>query len=728
MPKVLRAIGPMGASAMARTAANGGSGTAAHDCSRACCEPTEQPKYTVSRRVTRSARAESYDRTPGDPLHRPLRIYTVDPGTGRDDGPTAVVNVPYEPVHKGPKGSVFHVLPVLVHPAREEAEEEQQQQQAQGKKVKVRDSIDLDDPSLLLTNGRTPSPVDPFFHQQMVYAVASLVYASFRRALGRHVAWGFDPEKRKSKDTRLRLDPHGRRGQAGASYDREGGIIRFGFVKTESNVGGRAVPDGHTFSCVSHDIITHEVTHALLDGLRAHFLEPTSADVLGFHEGFADVIALLHHFSYQEVVRAAVRRSRGKVLQAALMTSIATEFGLSIGNGGPLRSLEMTMAKAAMEVTMARAATADGKPADPEDVIPTYSEDMGPHEMGEVFVSAVIHALSTVYTRKTERYLRLATGGTGVLQPGDISSDLQDVLVEEASQLATQFLNLCIRAIDYCPPVDLQLGEFLRAVITADQDLVPDDPWGYREAWIEAFALHRIYPRGVQSMCEDELRWPFIPPPKQDEDEEQEDADPSQKGLKVEGLSFNDLAFNGGPGSPADPGELQRQAEALGEFVTRDADSLKRFGLVAPDDPLLAGDEVTVPEVRSIRPSRRVGPDGQMVFDLVAEVTQTRKVKPPQSEFATRESKGFLFRGGSTIILGPQGEVRYIIQKSVAQNSRVFRQRKFMLGKGQEFVSTAEVGFEEIADVEGFRMPDAQSVQFAHQHGAAARRNDAHSH
>jgi hypothetical protein len=267
-----------------------------------------------------------------------------------------------------------------------------------------------------------------------------------------------------------------------------------------------------------------------------------------------------------------------------------------------------------------------------------------------------------------------------VLPNGDISTDLQDVLVEEASQLASQFLNVCIRAIDYCPPVDLQLGEFLRAVITADLDLVPDDRWGYREAWIDAFALHGIYPRGVQSMSEDELKWEPVPAGK----------------LSIKDLSFTRLEFDGDPAFAASPRELRRRACALGKFV---ADHPESFGVVPGGHPYLNGDRVSVPEVQSVRSSRRVGPDGQVVFDLVAEVTQNR--------WAVQDNYKFLFRGGSTVILGPRGEVRYVIPKDVAQNSRAFRQRKFMQGAGAAHVSTPN---------DGWSVPDAETVQFAHQH------------
>jgi hypothetical protein len=57
------------------------------------------------------------------------------------------------------------------------------------------------------------------------------------------------------------------------------------------------------FTCLSHDIIAHETTHALLDGVHPRFNEPVNEDVLAFHEAFADIVALFQHFSYPGVLR-----------------------------------------------------------------------------------------------------------------------------------------------------------------------------------------------------------------------------------------------------------------------------------------------------------------------------------------------------------------------------------------------------------------------------------------
>ena len=47
----------------------------------------------------------------------------------------------------------------------------------------------------------------------------------------------------------------------------------------------------------------------------------------------------------------------------------------------------------------------------------------------------------------------------------------------------------------------------------ADYDLVPDDPRGYRVAFIEAFRAWGIYPRDVRTLSEQSLRWepPAVP-------------------------------------------------------------------------------------------------------------------------------------------------------------------------------------------------------------------------
>jgi hypothetical protein len=74
-----------------------------------------------------------------------------------------------------------------------------------------------------------------------------------------------------------------------------------------------------------------------------------------------------------------------------------------------------------------------------------------------------------------------------------------------------------------------------------------------------------------------------------------------------------------------------------------------------------------------------VGPDGQVMFDLVAEIVQRRSVKSRDGR------RGFDFYGGATAILDPRGRVRYVIRKSVLDGERLRRQRDFIGGDGRSF-------------------------------------------
>ena len=580
----------------------------------------EGQDFEIDEGVTRPVQSLPYERKPGDPMYRPLRIFSLDPSASRLEGAQATVNVPYEPLTPGPAGHVFEV-----------DDYDSTQRTHWGR-------VDLEAHAALLSAGRAPSTSDPLFHQQMTYAVCATVHAAFRRALGRHVTWGFTArDANGSPPARLRIRPHAFQDQ-NAYYDRTTGELCFGYFSAPEDVRGRTLPGGVVFTCLSHDIVAHEVTHALLDGLRAHFAEPTGADVLGFHEGFADLVATFQHFSYREVVQAAVRQSQGKIESANLLTGIADQFGATLGSTQPLRT---AFTNAGHEPKL-------------------YRPDMEAHELGEILVQAVFDAALTVFRRKTAQYIRLATGGTGRLPEGELPGDLQDILGEQASKVASHFLSICIRAIDYCPPVDLDLGEYLRALITADYDLVPDDRWAYREALIDAFRLRRIYPPNVTSLSEESLRWQC-----------------SELSVKtIPELNFANLRFEGDPANPASAGELQNQARALGA-VLGCPHNVKQFGLARNGDPALGGDTLSLPRVQSIRSSRRVGPDGQIIFDLVAEVTQRRTVRGADGIFD--------FFGGATVIIGPKGEVRYVIAKNILNNRRRDQQREFVRGAGQRY-------------------------------------------
>jgi len=598
----------------------------------------EGEHFTIAARAARGAQMRAYERGSGEPLYRPLRIFTMDPSVSRRDGAVALVKVPYEPLEPGPVGALLEVL---------------------GDAELVGEKLDLDDRVVLLDQGKAPSPNSPQFRRQMVYAVCSTTYAAFRQALGRDIGWGFDRHGAATDPVRLRILPCASN-TPNAFYDKQRGELRFGAFTAGSAVTGRNAPNSQVFTCLSHDVIVHEMSHALLDGLRARFTIPSNPDVLAFHEAFADLVAVFQRFTYTDVVRAGIRASGGQLGGANLLTDIARQFGETTGRARALRS-------------------AIGEER-------LYDGTGEPHELGAVLVAAVFEAFITIYDRKANRLVRLATGGSGIIPPGALPDLLADALVDTACKLAAQFLTICMRAIDYCPPIDMTFGEYLRALITADYDLVPDDPWGYREALIDSFRKRAIYPQHVMNLSEDALLWsgPMCTLPDEPE------------------LGFDRLRFAGDPGRPAGPDELLRQARAVGQLVA-DPKYRDEFGLVGAGDERLDGDSVDLPIVESVRSSRRVGPSGQVVFDLVAEITQRRRVR------ALAGSPGFDFLGGATVILNPTGGVRYAIRKSIVQNARLAAQGRFVADGCSRWWAMGP---------DGARVPDPQPFRLVHELGS----------
>jgi len=216
------------------------------------------------------------------PPRRRLKIYAFDPMLGRHASNRIVVDIPnYEPLHPGPRDSRIEVIDFdapngVYYPA-----------------------VDLDDVHLAMNDGLDPSDSDPRFHQQMTYAVARRVLENFDVALGRRISFRDRP--------RLRFFPHALP-VANAFYDPKMTAVLFGYFRTAKDNAEAGIPGQTIFTCLSHDIIAHETTHALVHRLRRRFMEPTNADVAGFHEGFSDIIAILQHFSFPGILRQIIQR------------------------------------------------------------------------------------------------------------------------------------------------------------------------------------------------------------------------------------------------------------------------------------------------------------------------------------------------------------------------------------------------------------------------------------
>jgi hypothetical protein len=107
---------------------------------------------------------------------------------------------------------------------------------------------------------------------------------------------------------------------------------------------------------------------------------------------------------------------------------------------------------------------------------------MEPHRRGEVLVAAVMDAFLNVWVRRLRPYVR-----NGALD--------RSRAVEEGAAVADRLLTICIRALDYCPPTDLQFGDFASALLTADWEMYPrDDKYSFRDELRASFLRYGIRP------------------------------------------------------------------------------------------------------------------------------------------------------------------------------------------------------------------------------------------
>ncbi len=294
--------------------------------------------------------------------------------------------------------------------------------------------------------------------------------------------------------------------------------------------------------------------------------------------------------------------------------------------------------------------------------------------------------------------LRIATGGSGILPAGEIHPDLVERLAREASKTAGYFLHMCIRALDYCPPVDVDFGDYLRALITADADLVSDDSLGYRLALIDAFRRRGIYPHDVRSLSTESLVW-------QSPGEDAQKAfltvfgGPAQiRNLVLDwGLTTNrQKIFEQGERSQ---GILHSWFTAPGAMEAAKSAQLV-LDSTAPKSFYSGKDGIPTLEVHSVRPTRRIGPDNQTITDLVVEMTQRRRgyldpqiqdqvdrgeIAPPRPDF--------IFRGGCTLLVDPEtAKVRYCIYKRIMSTARIERMRQQVGGDSSPSLRATYLG------------------------------------
>ena len=455
---------------------------------------------------------------------------------------------------------------------------------------------------------------DPNFHSQNAYAIAMRTLGAFERALGRRVGWS-------SGGHQLHIAPHAF-AQANAFYSAPDRALLFGYFFTAEGTP--------VFTCLSHDIVAHETTHALLDGLRPNFTQASGPDQAAFHEGFADIVALLSIFSLKPVVAAAIgedgtlangeqtitlvaaSKLRPSAIRKSILLGLAQEVGGALGDD-PRSALRRSIEISAKE----------GK---------EIRKSPDEHRRGEVIVAAMMNSFIELWSK------RVATLGKF---EGDRYN--LDSVVDEGAKVAGHLLNIAIRALDYCPPTDIDFSQYLAAMLTADRELVPDDEYGYRDALRTQFRNFGI--ATPRRDCDNEGCWDGY----------------------------------------AKPGRLV-YARSNYAAMTRNRDEFFRF--LWENREALGVNERAYTEVTSIDSASRLGPDGLMLHETICQYVQRvdifgaefKSVLGAERPEGMRSDDRVTAFGGGVVVLDQYGQVKYHISNPLRDGPRQRARAEHLMG------------------------------------------------
>ena len=459
---------------------------------------------------------------------------------------------------------------------------------------------------------------DPRFHAQNVYAITMRTLAQFERALGRRVSWSF------RGGHQIKAAPHAF-AEANAFYTPENEALLFGYFLDGK---GRTI-----FNCLSHDIVAHEATHALLDGLRPRYMEPSSPDQGAFHEGFADVVALLSVFSVREVVEYAVSNidvQKGGQIAVARLTIDALQDGVLLGLGEQFGEALSGIHGTALRRSVAL------KPSKTLKNTPDYLEE---HTRGELLVASMLQAFLGAYR---ERLKTLGLDSAGKLPPERVA--------EEGADIAERLLTMSIRALDYMPPTDISFGDYISALLTSDLEIRPDDSrYNLRRHLIAGFA----------------------------------------------GFGFSpSSSFEGQTGRWEPPDKPLNYAFVHREALQRDPDEVFRF--IWDNRTALGLCDEAFTEVCGVRPVLRVDLDGFTLRETVADYVQIltvradelETIKVPDSSKPIRRPPGLdnwqevRILGGGALIFDEFGHLKYHVRNAMLSGGRQSERLAYLAESG----------------------------------------------
>lgn len=273
-------------------------------------------------------------------------------------------------------------------------------------------------------------------------------------ALGRRVTWGFDGPQ-------LLVVPLA--GEwANAYYERASRSLQFFYIPSNQ----------HTIrTCQSQDIIAHETTHAVIDGVAPDLFDAATPESLALHEALADVATLVMAFRSRPLATAVLAQTGNSIVHSNAFSGIAEQLGSALrAEGRPLRELNNERAMSDRGLDRAE-----------------------PHALSEVLSGALYKLMVAIHEDvkgethdvvsdqvllSAERASQSrASSDDGGSPTAARSTPLRDLFIA-----TERFKRTVFRALDYLPPGDATFVDFARAVLAADQAAHPES--GEQRKWL----------------------------------------------------------------------------------------------------------------------------------------------------------------------------------------------------------------------------------------------------
>jgi len=266
----------------------------------------------------------------------------------------------------------------------------------------------------------------PAFISESVFGTVHETIRMFEEPdiLGRRVAWAFPGPQ-------LLVVP--RAGEwENAFYERDSRSLQFFYFP--HRVTGQRV-----YTALSEDIVAHETTHAILDGIDPDLYNALSTESLAIHEAVADLGALAVSLRSRALQRRFLDTTGGDPSKWAAFAGLAAQFAEGTGRTTHfLRDLSNDLRMSDVDTTE-------------------------PHELSQV-LSGALHALWRELFRGLKQRLRRK-------QPALDERSAAGKVVWLAREI---YERMAFRALDCLPPGESTFADYARAILAADQSGVPE--------------------------------------------------------------------------------------------------------------------------------------------------------------------------------------------------------------------------------------------------------------